>query len=364
MPEVKLLNERQRVNMIPGMHQMARKSSLGRALNRMRRIFPDEFGFFPQTWMLPAQYDEFKAHCAMQAAAARATGGGGAEFEEEESGEDGGGLGRGGGSKKASARAAPGPDPATYIVKPSSGCQGTGIYLIRSPDQLHAMRDGAAVVQEYIPSPLLLGGLKFDFRLYVVVASLSPLVAYLSREGMARFATAAYQQPTDANLTDVFMHLTNYSLNKQNTDGYVPAGGARAPAPTAAPQPQQQHPTTEAQKPPSQRIPRSRAGSPVYDAQPVRPPSAVTLRPMERIPPFSSSPPLRASPEPHRGLPPLHHAAGSAPAPELFDTKFRLPRSVVPWPLHDIAITNIVTQGGAVGGAYMAQWSCKSIAIG
>jgi len=39
-----------------------------------------------------------------------------------------------------------------------------------------------------------------------------------------------------------------------------------------------------------------------------------------------------------------------------------------PWPLHDIAITNIswcMAQKGAVGKrAYIAQWSCNSIAIG
>ena len=42
---------------------------------------------------------------------------------------------------------------------------------------------------------------------------------------MARFATKKYKRPTDANLADVFMHLTNYSLNKRNTDAYVAARG-------------------------------------------------------------------------------------------------------------------------------------------
>ena len=38
------------------------------------------------------------------------------------------------------------------------------------------------------------------------------------------------------------------------------------------------------------------------------------------------------------------------------------------WPLQDIAITNIVWwmayKRGVAGGAYIAQWSCNSIAIG
>ena len=42
-----------------------------------------------------------------------------------------------------------------------------------------------AVIQEYLP-PYLLNGHKFDFRLYVVVAGVNPLEAYLCRTGMVR----------------------------------------------------------------------------------------------------------------------------------------------------------------------------------
>ena len=51
----------------------------------------------------------------------------------------------------------------TYIVKPSGGSQGTGIYLIRSPENL-VQHSHNAVVQEYVDSPLLLDGYKFDLR--------------------------------------------------------------------------------------------------------------------------------------------------------------------------------------------------------
>ena len=36
---------------------------------------------------------------------------------------------------------------------------------------------------------------------------------------MARFCTQDYKQPTKDNLKNLYMHLTNYSLNK-NSDGY------------------------------------------------------------------------------------------------------------------------------------------------
>jgi tubulin polyglutamylase TTLL6/13 len=37
---------------------------------------------------------------------------------------------------------------------------------------------------------------------------------YLFDEGMARFATKPYAAPKANNLKDVYMHLTNYAINK------------------------------------------------------------------------------------------------------------------------------------------------------
>ena len=43
------------------------QTSLARALNRMKELFPDEYDFYPGTWTLPAQLDDFRKHCAAQA---------------------------------------------------------------------------------------------------------------------------------------------------------------------------------------------------------------------------------------------------------------------------------------------------------
>lgn len=104
----------------------------------------------------------------------------------------------------------------TFIVKPDGGCQGDGIYLIKDPNDVRlagSLQSRPAVVQEYICKPLLVDKLKFDIRLYVLLKSLEPLEIYIAKDGLSRFCTEPYQEPTLKNLHQVFMHLTNYSLN-------------------------------------------------------------------------------------------------------------------------------------------------------
>jgi len=70
----------------------------------------------------------------------------------------------------------------------------------------------------YIDDPYIIDGLKFDLRLYVLLAGTDPLRIFLFNDGLARFATHRYHKPNSSNLQDVFMHLTNFSVNKNNTE--------------------------------------------------------------------------------------------------------------------------------------------------
>lgn len=73
-------------------------------------------------------------------------------------------------------------------------------------------------MQEYIKNPYLIDGLKFDFRLYVLIKSIKPLKIFLYREGLSRFATLPYETPNKKNLNKLKMHLTNYAVNKKSPD--------------------------------------------------------------------------------------------------------------------------------------------------
>ncbi|KAK4811463.1 hypothetical protein QYF61_006397 [Mycteria americana] len=167
------------VNKFPGMTEMVRKITLSRAVRTMQDLFPLEYNFYPRSWILPEEFPLFVTEVRMM---------------------------------KDS-------DPSwkpTFIVKPDGGCQGEGIYLIKDPSDIRltgSIQSRPAVVQEYICKPLLVDKLKFDIRLYVLLKSLEPLEIYIAKDGLSRFCTEPYQEPTLKNLHQVFMHLTNYSLN-------------------------------------------------------------------------------------------------------------------------------------------------------
>ena len=57
-------------------------------------------------------------------------------------------------------------------------------------------------------------------RIYVLVAGTDPLRIFVYDEGLTRLATQPYTQPRTDNLENMFMHLTNYAINK-NSPNFV-----------------------------------------------------------------------------------------------------------------------------------------------
>ena len=108
----------------------------------------------------------------------------------------------------------------TYIVKPDNLAQGKGIFLSRNCDKIidACSENGGWVVQEYLASPHLIEDLKYDLRVYVLLFGLDPLRIYIHYAGLARFATEPYEKPRNNNLDNIYVHLTNYAINKDNNN--------------------------------------------------------------------------------------------------------------------------------------------------
>lgn len=45
------------------MSDLSKKISLTCAITSMRRLFPDEYTFYPSSWFIPAQLDAFIKYC-------------------------------------------------------------------------------------------------------------------------------------------------------------------------------------------------------------------------------------------------------------------------------------------------------------
>ena len=108
---------------------------------------------------------------------------------------------------------------ATFIFKPDRACGGEGVKLLQTPAELSVVlrrrMSHDAVLQRYISNPLLIGGRKWDARIYVLLLSVDPPRAFVSREGLGRFCTSDYRGTNLSSLGNVHAHLTNFCISKK-----------------------------------------------------------------------------------------------------------------------------------------------------
>lgn len=203
------LQDDQIINHFPNHMELTRKDLMVKNIKRYRKELDkensplterDENGrfvhldFIPQTYMLPADYNLFVE-----------------EFRKNPN--------------------------TTWIMKPCGKARGIGIFLVNKLSQLKKWsRDSKTsnfvpptskdtyVISKYIDNPLLIGGKKFDLRLYVLVTSFRPLKCYMFKLGFCRFCTVKYNANV-SELDNMFVHLTNVSIQKTGDDYNAVHGG-------------------------------------------------------------------------------------------------------------------------------------------
>lgn len=184
------LEEWKKVNHYPGSFHLGRKDKLSCRLKQANQRFASESfeEFHPATFVLPRDYEELKIY-----------------WEESPS--------------------------KLFIMKPPASARGNGIQVINHISQIPSnalelpprvegqpVKKSTLIVQQYISNPCLLeNGKKFDLRIYVLLTSIDPLRIYVYDEGLVRFASSKYTSQEEG-IIDQYMHLTNYFINKKNTE--------------------------------------------------------------------------------------------------------------------------------------------------
>ncbi|XP_046842551.1 probable tubulin polyglutamylase TTLL9 isoform X2 [Xenia sp. Carnegie-2017] len=186
-------------------YELTRKNLMVKNLKRLRKKIERERGkeaatkcdFYPTTYQLPAEYHIFVE-----------------EFKKN-----------------------PG---SIWIMKPVAKSQGKGIFLFKKLRDIIEWRkedyfkvtdeknDGKEapetyIVQRYVENPYLIGGRKFDIRVYVLVTNYVPLSVWLYRDGFARFSNTRFSLES---IDDTYIHLTNVAIQKTAPD-YDPEKGCK-----------------------------------------------------------------------------------------------------------------------------------------
>ncbi|KAK5964784.1 hypothetical protein GCK32_000462 [Trichostrongylus colubriformis] len=162
----------QRLNQFPRSTELTRKDKLYDNIARSAALFGDAFSFIPEFFVTPR--DASLLETAMKHSMT--------DF--------------------------------TFIVKPVSSSRGQGIFFASTAEEIP--QTDTLLVSRYVENPLLVNGHKFDLRIYVAVTSFYPLIAYVYSEGLTRVASEKYC--SEVGSRDAFVHLTNYSINKNNSN--------------------------------------------------------------------------------------------------------------------------------------------------
>jgi len=224
----------QRVNHFRNGRELCRKDLLSKNIKRVKKEYEKEgnaemvarYDFAPMTFVLPGDYalfvEEFKKFTPQQT-----------NPSSSSSSSSSNNVGVTSNIPPSSSTSST--SGGTWIMKPVGRSQGKGIFLFTKLSQIQQWKSDyrwkpdnptveSYVVQRYISNPYVIGGKKFDMRLYALVMSFSPLTVYIYRAGFCRFSASRYSNE-DKDVMNNFVHLTNVAIQKGSADYNADTGG-------------------------------------------------------------------------------------------------------------------------------------------
>ena len=176
---IRSINKCQKYNHFPTTYQLGRKDNMYRHYRYYNKIFPNDYNYTPLTFILPFDGEKFEV-----------------EYNK---------------SKKKN----------LWIVKPVNMSRGRGVHILKNEEEFKIINKKSEklnitqyLVSKYISNPHTINQKKYDLRVYILITSYTPLKIYLYNNGLVRFATENYEK---GNYNNIFIHLTNYSINKKNS---------------------------------------------------------------------------------------------------------------------------------------------------
>ena len=174
---IRKLGKNQKFNHFPSTYQIGLKDNMYKHFKLYKKLFPKLYNFVPDTYILPNDAEIFENIYKK--------------------------------NKKS-----------LWIVKPVNMSRGRGVHLLKDMAELKYLikksydeKEVPDLLSRYLDKPHLINNKKYDLRIYVLVTSFSPLRFYIYYNGLVRFATEDYQKE---NLENIYIHITNYSINKNN----------------------------------------------------------------------------------------------------------------------------------------------------
>ncbi len=170
-PLLKELNKYQKYNHFPITWQLSRKDNLYNNYKKLQIKFPNDFKYMPETFVLPKDKEIFTLQVQ--------------NYELNKNN--------------------------IWLLKPVASSRGRGIRILTNFNDIPEK----TIITHYISNPHLINRKKYDLRLYVLITGYTPLKIYLFEDGLTRFCSEDYNLD-ESKLNDKYIHLTNYSINKNN----------------------------------------------------------------------------------------------------------------------------------------------------